>query len=377
MNKYIATAGLATLMGAGIALGNPALEAKLADFEKRLAKYENNSGNVDAVSVMPRSNWADKTSIGGYGELHANFDLDNSDNNEIDFHRFVLFVNHEFNDKIRLVSELELEHSLAGDGKNGEIELEQAYIEMDLANQFQVKAGLFLVPVGILNETHEPNTFFGVERNNVEKHILPSTWWEAGLSVNKKFDNGLSFDFALTSGLSTSNQSIRSGRGKVSQARLSDAAFTGRVSYVGIAGLKLTAFGQYQTDIDQDNNEDNAATLFGGTAEYSNGGFALRALFSQWNIDGASYDAVNADKQNGFYIEPSYTWDLQNGHKVGVFSRYSEYNYFKGTRHEVDETSFGVNYWPHDNVVLKADYVNQKEAGDNNESVNLGVGYQF
>jgi len=376
-------AGAALLSVAGMAFGDTAaLEAKIADIEKRLAKYESaeaseSFSNESVVSGMGGQRWFDKTSLGGYGELHANFDLDNSENNEIDFHRFVLFVNHEFNDKIRLFSELEVEHALAGDGKPGEVEIEQAYVEMDLANDYRVKAGLFLVPVGLLNETHEPNTFYGVERNNVEKNIIPTTWWEAGVGVTKKLDNGLSFEAALTSGLNTTNQRIRSGRQKVAEARLSDAAITGRVVYTGVAGLRLTAFGQYQTDINQDNKEDNAATLFGATAEYSVGGFALRALYAAWDIEGASFESVGADKQDGFYVEPSYSWEFPNTHRVGVFARYSSYEYFDGTLLDVEETSFGVNYWPHDNVVLKADYVIQDENGTNNDTFNLGVGYQF
>ena len=77
-----------------------------------------------------QSSWADRTTIGGYGELHYN-NINNDgidDKNEIDFHRFVLFFGHEFTDKLRFFSELELEHALSGDGKNGEVELEQAYM---------------------------------------------------------------------------------------------------------------------------------------------------------------------------------------------------------------------------------------------------------
>ena len=122
-----------------------------------------------------------KTVIGGYGELHYN---NIEDTESIDFHRFVLFFGHEFTESIRFFSEFELEHALSGDGKPGEVELEQAYIEMDLTESTTLKTGLFLVPVGIINETHEPPTFYGVERNPVEKNIIPATWWEAGAGFN-------------------------------------------------------------------------------------------------------------------------------------------------------------------------------------------------
>ena len=120
-----------------------------------------------------------KTTFGGYGELHYNsLERDNASasKDEIDFHRFVMFTGHQFSDSVRFFSELEVEHSIAGDGQVGEIELEQAYIEWDFAGQQRAKAGLFLLPIGIINETHEPETFYGTERNNVEKNIIPATW---------------------------------------------------------------------------------------------------------------------------------------------------------------------------------------------------------
>ena len=154
--------------------------------ESLKGEVEDVAGSVDDVAtatdeaIKAQVKLSNKTTIGGYGELHYNAhrDDDNSDNHksQIDFHRFVLFINHEFNDKMRFVSELELEHSLSGDDKPGEVELEQAYVEYDLTQKTSVIGGLFLIPVGILNETHEPPTFYGVERNDVEKNIIPTTW---------------------------------------------------------------------------------------------------------------------------------------------------------------------------------------------------------
>ncbi|MDH5737945.1 MAG: OprO/OprP family phosphate-selective porin, partial [Gammaproteobacteria bacterium] len=128
---------------------------------------------ADAVESGDFSSMASPTHIGGYGEMHYG-DLDNG--REMDFHRFVLFVSHAFSDSVSFHSELELEHSIAGDGKPGEIELEQAYIQWDFAQGHRLKSGLFLIPVGMINETHEPDVFYGVERNPVEKNIIPTTW---------------------------------------------------------------------------------------------------------------------------------------------------------------------------------------------------------
>ena len=102
------------------------------------------------ASMGSTSSMGFKTSLGGYGELHFN----GGKEDKIDYHRFVLFIGHEFNSKMRFFSEFELEHSLAGEGKPGEVELEQAFVEFDLNERTTSSVGLQLVPVGILNETH-------------------------------------------------------------------------------------------------------------------------------------------------------------------------------------------------------------------------------
>jgi hypothetical protein len=219
------------------------------------ARIEATGDFVETLAVADMA--PSKTSIGGYGELHYNnISADAGDTEEIDFHRFVLFFGHEFTDRIRFFSEFELEHSLAGDGKPGEVELEQAYVEYGLSDDLYARTGLFLIPVGILNETHEPPTFYGVERNDVENIIIPSTWWEAGAALRGNFDNGLSWDASVHSGLAmpTSGGSafrVRSGRQKVAEALASDMAATLRLRYTGIAGLELAASYQYQSDPSQ------------------------------------------------------------------------------------------------------------------------------
>lgn len=336
----------------------------------------------DSAFNMPA--WYTNTSIGGYGELHANFN--NGADNEIDFHRFVLFFNHEFNDWISLFSELELEHSIAGDDQDGEIELEQAYIRMDWTEQFNTDAGVFLLPVGILNETHEPNTFYGVERNNVEKYIIPSTWWEGGIKGTYRTESGLAFDGTITSGLDAEEGYIRSGRQKVSKATNDEAALAGRVKYTGIAGLEIAASVLYQDDLDQSTDADYSGLLSTAHIAYTKGGFSMRALYSRWDLDG-DIDS-DAEEQYGYYIEPSYRWKLSEKYgDIGIYARFSEYEYykFKDNKGDLKENKiyeFGVNYWPTDNVVFKADYQDTNDADQFQDDgidsvVNLGVGYQF
>ena len=190
------------------------LQARLAETDKIVEEtVEAVEITADAIEVATaqggaREN-ANKTTIGGYGELHYN-NLDDQNSHiggddsrdRADFHRFVLFLGHEFSDEIRFFSELEVEHSLAGDGTPGEVELEQAWVELDLNDQHRLRAGLDILPIGLINSTHEPNTFFGVERNRVESEIIPATWWEAGVGVNGELAPGWNYHVVVHSGLS-------------------------------------------------------------------------------------------------------------------------------------------------------------------------------
>lgn len=314
-------------------------------------------------------------SIGGYGELHYN-DLDSG--RDIDFHRFVLFLGKQFTDKLSFFSEIELEHSLAGDGKPGEVELEQAYIEYRLSDSFAVKAGQFLVPIGILNETHEPPTFYGVERNGIEKEIIPSTWWEGGAAISHHSLSGWSYDVALHSGLKVPTEGknafrIRSGRQKVAKAVAEDLAVTGRVRYTGVPGLELSVSAQHQQDITQ-GLLDVSATLLEAHAIYQTGPFSLRALYADWDIDGVQAETLGKDSQNGFYLEPSYRFN----DAWSVFARYGEYDTTAGLSNSepVKQFDLGLNWNLHENVVLKADFQNQSGSKDD-DGFNLGVGYHF
>jgi len=228
------------------------LKARLDETDQRVTvneeKTEETAEEVEAAAEAfetaqtssSGSSWSDRTTVGGYGELHYNNLSDNNDTvggdnslDRVDFHRFVLYFGHEFTDNIRFFSEIELEHAVSGDGEDGEVELEQAWIEMDINDNNRFRAGLDILPIGIINPTHEPNTFYGVERNKVETEIIPATWWEAGLGFNGEIAPGWNYDIVAHGGLlspTTGSSTLRprSGRSKVSNADDQDIAFTGR-----------------------------------------------------------------------------------------------------------------------------------------------------
>ncbi len=359
--------------------GIAATDEKVAESEARIEATGDFVETLAAADTAPR-----KTSISGYGELHYNnIDADSGDTEEIDFHRFVLFFGHEFNDRIRFFSEFELEHSLAGDGQPGEVELEQAYVEYGLGSDVFAKTGLFLIPVGILNETHEPPTFYGVERNDVESIIIPSTWWEAGAGLRGNFSSGLSWDAAVHSGLAmptdgSSAFRVRSGRQKVAEALASDLAATVRLRYTGITGLDLAASYQYQSDPSQLAGDGlDSGQLFTAHAIYRYDRFGLRALYAQWNFDGDAVEAADADRQTGWYVEPSFRLN----EKWGVYARYEDVDAAR-QQDRFSQSEIGFNYWPTDGVVLKVDFRKRDfdlpELGDSDfDAIDLGFGYNF
>lgn len=409
MNKLLAFGAVALLGSAATTFAAPSQEemwkiiqqqqaeiTRLQEEQKKTdaavaATDQKVEATADAIEStggsIPKSlQWATNTSIGGYGEHHYNNFKDSDTpgaegtDNKVDAHRYVLFIGHKFSDTVRFFSEFEIEHSIAGEGKDGEVELEQAYIEWDYANNHSLVAGQFLIPVGIINETHEPDTFYGVERNSVEKNIIPATWWETGVVFKGQIAPGFSYDVAVHSGLHADDLNIRSGRQKSSKAEANDLAYTGRIKYTGVPGLEVAATYQRQDDITQRANsevgEEASANLFEAHVAYSKGKFAVRALRAQWSVDGDVAKASGRDKQTGWYIEPSYKV-MDN---LGLFIRHSRWDNTAGLDNSEENkvTDYGLNFWLTPQVVFKADYQNVDEDNDKNrDSLNLGIGWSF
>ena len=363
---------------------------------------QNSSGN----SLL--SSWTERTRLGGYGEVLYNSGTQTSDSStsnpsdEIDVQRFVLYFANEFKDNLRFFSELEIEHT--NTAAAGEVELEQAYIEWDYAHNHNVLAGLHLVPLGFLNETHEPETFYGVERNRIESRIIPTTYRVNGIKFAGNLAQGLRYDFALHEGLQLADDfSVRSSRQGGSRANFEDVASTLRLKYTAVPGLELGAALHYQSDLLQsgvgnsrldrpafalDASVDGLLTEF-HAAYQQEVGFGFRALYARWDIDDAIESILNTDgelagigrnEQEGWYIEPS--WRFNDS--LGVFARREFIDETAGDNDnssEENRTLLGVNYWLYPNVVLKADiqFDDDEDESDDNEldGFNLGVGWSF
>ena len=359
------------------------------------------------------SDGEDKVRLGGYGEHHYNnYRGTNSQDDMVDAHRFVLFFGYDFSDDIRFQSELEVEHAYAGDGEPGAVELEQAFIEFDTSQSTRVSVGQFLVPVGILNETHEPDTFYGVERNELESRIIPTTWWETGAMFTQDLGGGLSYDLAFHSGLENGpGYQISEGPQNSAKAVANDGAWTGRIRFNGVTGLKLAATVQQQNDLHQsapdvitcgsptptnrscdlgfdaadpgfsagDDVPDANARLIEAHARYEIAGLKLTAQHATWSIDSDIAESAGTDEQEGTRFEAAYKVLPE----VGVFARHESIDVSAGSADNNEATEVvtgGVNYWPHPRVVLKADYqdyANEDLPGEEQQRFNLGVGWSF
>lgn len=367
---------------------NRILKGQLKQAEQNVEAAGAQIEKITGTGSASKAAWAEKTSFGGYGELHLN-KLKNkksggANKDEMDFHRFVLFMGHEFDERVRFFSELEVEHAVTKDtnaGSSGIVALEQAYLDFTLSDMLSAKAGVMVMPVGILSETHEPPTFYGVERNPVETNIIPTTWREGGAALTARLGNSITLDGAVTTGLSTgvtNSYKVRDGRMSVASAIAKDPAYTARLKWAGMPGVELAGTLHYQSDFTQSTDVTaGAAILYEAHAVVSKGAFGLRALYADWNLDGSGPKAIGANKQNGWYVEPAWKFSEQ----WGVFVRHSRWDNKAGdaTDSKFSQIDVGANYWPHHNVVVKLDYQSQKSpaGSDEFEGFNLGIGYQF
>lgn len=338
-----------------------------------------------------------KTTFGGYGELHYNNAQSSPKADELDLHRIIFYFGHRFNDWIVFNSELEVEHA----GDQGEISLEQAYLDFFLAPYFNIRTGLVLIPMGIINEIHEPPTFNGVDRPEVEKYILPSTWRENGIGIFGKLEYGFQYRFYLVNGGDISNFSkpsngIRQTRQKGFPAKATDLAFTGRLDYTGFLGLRLGA-SFYAGDSSQEENNSygrGRIMIWSTDARFNWKGVEFRGLYARGTV--SDTDKINTESGMvmgksfyGFYGEIAYNiFSLfDTTHHLAPFVRYEQFDtqesvasgYVRDPANERTTITVGLTYKPIPDVAIKGDYQFKSNGAnaDKDDYINLGVGYMF
>jgi hypothetical protein len=352
-------------------------------------------------------------SIGGYGNvLYENFSskMQNGEpsgaEDTIDLQRVVLYFGYKFSDRFVFNSEIEYEHAVAASDKEGEVEVEFAYVDWTRSQSFNLRGGLVLVPVGLLNEQHEPTTFFGARRNNVETFILPTTWRELGVGTYGS-SGILTWRAYAVNGLNasgyTADEGIREGRQEGSLAKAKNFAFTARLDATPTPGLLVGA--SVFTGDSAQGLVDSSGQPFGALttawdvhAEYRWRGLTLRGLYAGVSVS----DATQVNQVNGFEGDESVGSRLKGWYLVGGFDvlslvsgarmslspyvRYEQYDtqasvpagYLRNPANDVDLLTFGVAFKPIEQIVVTAEWQKIGNAANTGTNQwNLGLGWIF
>jgi hypothetical protein len=342
----------------------------------------------------------------GYGELSYSRPTEDSSGTTADVGRFVLGASYRFDEKTRFISELEVEHAIASADDAGEVEVEQAWIERELSDTIYAKFGLFLIPSGLLNESHEPTRYYGVFRNFVETAIIPTTWREIGAALEGNTEAGWRWDVGITTGHdlsawdATSEEGLESPLGSIHQegqlARAGDLSSFGALNYTGIPGLRVGGSVVYG-DISQGQPgfDSNKLLLWEGHARWTPGAWDLSALYARGEISDTA--AINLtlvgnpvlipESFYGWYAQAAYVATLPNTWTLAPFARFERVN--TGASYafigagitpaalEAEEvTTLGINLNIASGVVFKLDY-QMFDLNSDADRIDLGLGYAF
>jgi hypothetical protein len=184
-------------------------------------------------------------SIGAYGEVKFGSMQNPAANgqwqNGFDTARFVLLPTYAITDNIIFNAEIEFEHAGAGfdndDKLHGTAEIEQVWIDFKIVDQFNWRApGVDLVPIGYINQHHEPTQFYSVNRPELYNGLIPSTWKVPATSVYGTITDGVKYQVML----STSNEDF--GDAFVNRTAANTVPPFPTPYFPGIAGVTALAF---------------------------------------------------------------------------------------------------------------------------------------
>ena len=345
-------------------------------------------------------------SLGGYGEFNYKESLSDG-NDTYDFLRLVLYAGYKFTDRIIFNSEIEFEHASTGENdEDGEVSVEQAYLDFLVKEWANVRAGLVLVPVGFINELHEPPFFHGNERPSVERQIIPSTWRANGIGVFGDIGETVSYRTYVVTSLRAerfSSANLRDGRQNGNRDKAKDFSWVGRVDYTPVLGLdfgvSIYVGNQGQGDelvLGATTEEVDAfMQMYEGHVQWHYRGLEIRALGVYTNLEDTEELSINAAEPIGSdmwgaYGEVAYDlmpWFLPDSDQyLAPWVRYSRYNtqedvpsgFVADDEQNREDVEVGFSYKPIPQVVIKTEYryLEAKE-GDRPDEFRLGAGFVF
>ncbi|WP_223549198.1 hypothetical protein [Aestuariivivens sp. NBU2969] len=364
---------------------------------------------INAAQRLLSGNYGKAVTVGAYGEITYN--QPEAKNGELDVQRLVLLFGYKFNDKTQFVTELELEHV-------EEVFVEQAFVNYAIASNVSLRGGLMLVPMGIVNEFHEPTTFNGVERPAVDNVIIPTTWREIGVGVTGRF-NDLSLGYQAyvfngfksttsdgaggLSGFLSGSSGLRGGRQKAIKSTIDSPTLSVKLDYYGLPGLRLGLAGytgktQAEDNIEELEGANIGIAMLGLDARYAYQRFTARGQFIYASLsDTEAYNIATNRPINqglgsalqGWYIEGAYNLlPLEKQQRLFAFLRYEQYDthadtagsFVRNDAYNRTDITTGLSYHIAPGVVLKGDYQFRDNAlsGDNvSDRLNFGIGVWF
>lgn len=383
--------------------------AVVSENQETITRLADQVDGLNESWVMDSESWINKFTLGGYGEIHANFG-EGAAPDQFDIHRLVLYLGYDFNDWIKFNLETEIEHAFVTDDSDGEIVIEQAYIDFLLSDPLNVRVGRILTPLGIINKKHEPPSFNGVERPAFARYIIATTWSSDGAGIFGSVTPSLKYEAYVVAGLDGSEfdaiNGVRGGRIK-ERPSLNEPAFTGRLDYypfatreAGYNQMLRLGLSTYYGGLDNGNKGNNPDIngeigVVSADFEYSVSRFDFRGALAYEKIDDArEIGNGTASDIFGWYLEGAYhfwpdSWKkgkLERSDAV-VFVRFDDFD----TQYDVPsgiaedpagdrtEWTFGLTFYLTPNLVAKADYqIRDDDTGDDLAHLfNLGVGWQF
>ena len=371
---------------------------------------------LNAINNVLQGNSSKNISLGVYAQIDYNQPLggDSRETGMMDIHRLVTFMGYRFNDKTHFVSEIEFEHVT-------EVYVEQAFLNYSIDQRLNFRAGLLLIPMGIINEYHEPTTYYGVERPNLEGKIVPTTWREMGVGFSGSFSaTSLRYQVYIVNGFNgydadgakfRGSDGFRKGRQKAAESYVSSPNLSMKVDYYGLPGLKLgvaaykgntqsTMFkGLSKGDEAASSSADSSIvnmTMIGLDARYQNNGIVGRAQLINTLIGNTDqYNAFGGadlgSRMFGYYLEGGFDiFSLVNkikDHRCVPFIRYERYDTHRGVEGAISrniaydrtDITMGVSYYLAPGAVLKGDLqiFSDKSSSEKTKQLNFGVGVWF
>jgi hypothetical protein len=383
-----------------------------------------------ASAAAPSTGISPDLSLWGYGEIYYTHPVHDAKLTEMDLARAVFGIGYKFDERTVFNSEFEIEHAVASADDAGEFEVEQFFIDHQLAASASIKAGLFLMPFGLLNEHHEPTNYYGVQRNFVETLIIPSTWREGGVGFHGTTAIGLSWDVGVTTGMNLADWEnnppdplyrtalqLEDNNVAPLQATHQELQFANAqhlsqyvsLNYAGMPGLLVGAAvftGEAAVPTVPAGLPDQRVTLWEGHARWTPGAADFAAVYARGSISNtAPYNFSLPGATNpmpaqflGYYLQGAYTLWQHGGVRLSPFIRWEHYD--MGAAYEGippgfstvppglasdgepwpqpnDRVwTFGANFYINPHVVFKADY-QDFSVNSNFTRFDLGMGLSF